>query len=189
VTHDAFNASLTPYRSRGGRPSRYSEEMARDICERISLGESLRMISRDAEMPALSVMTVWISKYPEFQVQYARAREAQADALFDEILEIADDGRNDYMLKVEGGKEAYLENGEALRRSQMRIDARKWMAGKLRPKKYGEKHIAEVSGPDGSAVQINATRTLDITGMSSDQLDALEQALMLTVDKKAEGDE
>jgi hypothetical protein len=33
----------------------------------------------------------------------------------------------------------WVANGENIRRAQLRIDARKWMAGKLRPKKYGEK--------------------------------------------------
>ena len=65
----------------------------------------------------------------------------QADALFDEILDIADDGDNDWMeRKGEDGQSlGWRENGEALRRSALRVDARKWMAGKLQPKKYSEK--------------------------------------------------
>src|SRR3546814_8525986 len=46
---------------------------------------------------------------------------------------------NDWMLRKVGEEEKWVENGEAIRRSQLRIDARKWMAGKLKPKKYGEK--------------------------------------------------
>jgi hypothetical protein len=111
------------------------------ICERISNGESLRQICDGDDMPAASTVFVWLSNDSAFSEQYARAREAQADAIFDEILLIADDGRNDWVERKdqEDANLGWRENGEAIRRSQLRIDARKWMAGKLRPKKYGDK--------------------------------------------------
>lgn len=111
------------------------------ICNRIANGESLRQIADDKDMPAASTVFVWLSDDSAFAEQYARAREAQADAIFDEILLIADDGRNDWMERKdqEDANMGWRENGEALNRSRLRIDARKWMAGKLRPKKYGEK--------------------------------------------------
>ncbi len=124
-----------------GRPTSYTEEIALAICERIADGESLRAICDDPEMPARSTIFKWLSENKAFSDQYARAREEQADALFDEILSIADDGRNDWMEKhgKDGECLGWQVNGEALRRSQLRVDARKWMASKLRPKKYGEK--------------------------------------------------
>jgi hypothetical protein len=72
---------------------------------------------------------------PEFAEQYAHARDSQADTLADEILDIADDGSNDYM----GDDETY--NGDAVARSKLRVDARKWIASKLKPKKYGDKTL------------------------------------------------
>lgn len=138
-----------------GRPTDYNEETTAIICERIASGESLRTICDDDDLPAMSTIFKWLSKHQEFTEQYTRAREAQADALFEDILPIADDGRNDWMEKKnsDGENIGWMENGEALRRSQLRIDARKWMAGKLRPKKYGDKTIH--TGSDGeSPVQV-----------------------------------
>lgn len=124
-----------------GRPSTYSQEIADTICDRIANGESLKSICEEDGLPSKSTVFKWLNEQEGFSDKYARAREAQADALFDDILSIADDGRNDWMERQddEGGNIGWRENGEALRRSQLRIDARKWMAGKLRPKKYGEK--------------------------------------------------
>ncbi|CDM57666.1 putative terminase small subunit protein [Rhizobium favelukesii] len=119
--------------------STYTEEMADIICERIANGESLKGICEDEAMPSKATVFKWLGENASFSDKYARARETQADAIFDEILSIADDGRNDWMQKNFGEESRWVENGEALRRSQLRIDARKWMAGKLRPKKYGEK--------------------------------------------------
>jgi hypothetical protein len=135
-------------RNKGGRPTTYSEEIANVICERLADGESLKAICEDKGMPSKSAVFNWLAAHSEFVDKYARAREAQADSLFDDILTIADDGRNDWMEKKNADGEAigWQENGEAIRRSQLRIEARKWMAGKLKPKKYGDKLDLNVSG-------------------------------------------
>lgn len=135
-----------------GRPSTYSEDITSAICARLAEGESLRSICRDDDMPVLSTVFLWLSKHPEFSAQYARAREAQADALFEDILEIADDARNDWMRISGDDDEGYRLNGEHVQRSRLRVDARKWMAGKLRPKAYGDKAVVEGPGEGGSHV-------------------------------------
>jgi hypothetical protein len=136
--------------------STYTEEMALLICERLSNGESLKSMCDDEDMPAKSTVFKWLAENKVFSDMYARARETQADALFDEVLSIADNGSNDWMEKNFGEDTRWVENGEALRRSQLRIDARKWMAGKLRPKKYGEK--LELSGDADSPLQVVINR-------------------------------
>lgn len=130
------------------------------ICERIADGKSLRQILEAQDMPASSTVFKWLAEDASFAEQYARARDAQADAVFDDILSIADDGRNDWMEKqdADGNNIGWLVNGEAVRRSQLRIDARKWMAGKLKPKKYGDRLDLHHSG--------------GIESMSEDQVNA-----------------
>lgn len=136
----------------------FTEEIGDAICERIALGESVRSICDDETMPSMSTVFKWLRDNKAFSQQYARAREVQADALFDDIIDIADDGRNDWMEKrnADGENIGWQENGEALRRSQLRIDARKWMAGKLRPKKYGEK-LALTDG-EGGPIKVEVVR-------------------------------
>lgn len=73
-----------------GRPSIFSEELADEICERIADGESLRSICRDDEMPSKATVFRWLAEKQDFQDQYTRAREAQADSLVDDMLDIAD---------------------------------------------------------------------------------------------------
>lgn len=130
----------------------FSNEIFDRICERIANGESLRSICEDDDMPTRSSFLRWLAdeKNADLRDRYARAREAQADRIFDEILEIADDARNDWM-ETENGP---VLNQEHVQRSRLRIDARKWMAGKLRPKVYGDKVDLTHANPDGSALQI-----------------------------------
>lgn len=102
-------------------------------------GESLRSICRSDDMPAQSTVFYWLARIEGFSEQYARAREVQADTLFDDVLEIADDSRNDWMEQHGEDAVGYKLNGDHVQRARLRIDARKWMAGKLRPKVYGDK--------------------------------------------------
>ena len=140
--------------SKPGRPDEYTTEKADEICERLAEGESLRAICRDDDMPSKATVFRWLRVHDGFSDQYARAREAQADTLFDDVLEIADDARNDWMERNGDDDQGWQLNGEHVQRTRLRIDARKWMAGKLRPKKYGEKHQLEHSGPDAGPIQM-----------------------------------
>lgn len=135
-----------------GRPSSYKQSMADSICEKIADGLSIRTICLDETMPCKSTVFKWLVDNKSFSDQYARAREAQADTLFDEILDIADDAGCDTYTDKDGNIKT---DQEVIGRSKLRVDARKWMAGKLRPKVYGDK--LELAGnPDSPlVVQIN----------------------------------
>lgn len=92
-------------------------------------------------LPNYSSIMAWIDKDKSLLDKYTRAKEAQADFMADEILDIADDATNDWMEKhdKEGGNVGYQINKEHVQRSRLRIESRKWLASKLKPKKYGEK--------------------------------------------------
>lgn len=135
------------------RQSEYKQVIADDICERIADGESLRKICLDETMPSKSTVFKWLIDCKGFSDQYARARETQADSLFDEILDIADESKLDTYTDKDGNVKT---DSEVIGRSKLRVDARKWMAGKLRPKVYGEKSTQEITGADGGPVQFTA---------------------------------
>lgn len=99
-------------------------------------------------MPAQSTVYLWVSNdHDGFSERYARAREAQAHFLADEILEIADDGSNDWTERQQGEDAITVVDHEHIQRSKVRIDARKWLMAKMAPKRYGDK--LAVTGADG----------------------------------------
>ena len=122
-----------------GRPSTYSDELADRICEMLVEGNSLNSICKIDGMPNISTVFRWLRTMPEFATSYARARDEQAETHWDEIIDIADDGTNDWMEKLDGdGKPAgYILNGEAVQRSKLRVHARMWVAARMKPRKYG----------------------------------------------------
>lgn len=138
-----------------GRPSDYSLELASDICSRIADGESLKAICAPDEMPDKATVYRWLAVNSEFRDLYARAREDQADTLADEILEISDDGTNDWMQRNHGEDDpGWVVNGEHIQRSRLRVDARKWIAAKLKPRKYGEFARTELTGEGGGPIPV-----------------------------------
>jgi hypothetical protein len=124
------------------RPSLYTPELAQSICDMLSIGRSLNSICKDDDMPSISTVMSWLAKseqgnqeFEGFLDSYLRAREAQADTIFDECLDIADDSGCD--IKLDKHNEIVID-GEAIQRAKLRIDTRMRMAGKLKPKKYGD---------------------------------------------------
>lgn len=134
-----------------GRPTIYSESLAAEICSQLADGLSLVKICSEDAMPAKTTVYRWLLDNEQFRDMYARAREDQADTLADEIIDIADDGANDTYTK--DGVE--LTNQDVIARSRLRVDARKWIAAKLKPKKYGDTIRNEHSGPDGSPIVLS----------------------------------
>ena len=107
----------------------------------------MRSICRDDAMPSLASIFLWLGKYPEFSEQYTRAREAQAESHADQIVEIADDDKIDPNHK------------------RIMVDARKWVASKLKPKRYGDKLDLEHKGEVG--LTVNVVRMTDADNQSA----------------------
>ena len=142
-----------------GRPTDYSPELADRICARLAEGESVRSIGRDETMPATSTIFLWLRAHKDFSEQYAIAKEESADALVEDIIDIADNQVSQPLL-VDGvpvmvdDKPVMIIDNVSVNHAKLRVDARKWTASKLKPKKYGEKVQSEVSGPGGGPVRV-----------------------------------
>ena len=134
--------------------SSFTQKMADIICERIAKGESLRKICLDENMPAHSTILKWLRDIDGFSSQYARAREDQAEFYLDEIIAISDESSQDKIANEDGTERT---DSEAIQRSKLKVDTRKWVMSKLAPKKYGDKIQQEIVGANGGAIQVNTT--------------------------------
>ena len=156
---------VAPKKNPVGAPTTYNSHIAFVLCTRIAEGESLREIVKETGMPDRSTVYDWLLRHPEFADQYARAREEQADTLADEIIAIADE-QPEIIAVVDKKTGALIEHkldGAFLQWQKNRIEARKWTAMKLKPKKYGDR--VAVEGVEGGAAikteDTNANKFLD----------------------------
>jgi hypothetical protein len=95
------------------------------------------------KVPSHTTVENWLHEDKEFLARYARAKEEQADFLVEEMLQIADDSSEDEIfIEAEDGSGLTAKrvfNKEFCARSRLRVDTRKFIAAKLKPKKYGDK--------------------------------------------------
>jgi hypothetical protein len=126
----------------GGRPSKYSLELAQKICKKIATcTDSLAKIcASDPDFPTRETIYAWRLDHKGFSDMYADSKRAQAELLVEEIIEISDNTYNDTIVRVnKDGSESESCNHEWVARSRLKVDTRKWIACKLLPKVYGEK--------------------------------------------------
>ena len=160
-----------------GRHTTFTQELADEICERSAEGEPLREICRDDHMPAWRTVYCWREQFPEFDTAIARARNIGEEALLEDTLPIADDGRNDWIERENKrtGKTFVALNDEAIARSKLRIETRLKLLAKWNPKRWGERISQEISNPDGS-----------LQGMNSEQMAAKLESIAQAAAKRKE---
>jgi hypothetical protein len=145
-------------RKKMGRPTKYSDELAAIILTRIAEGESLNKITKEDGMPSHATVYLWLLQKPDFSESYVRAREDQAETLADEIVAIADappaeitDDKG--VTRTDSGWVTWQRN---------RVDARKWVAAKLKPKKYGDRltHAGDAENPVAVKTDLTVFETI-----------------------------
>lgn len=131
-----------PAPAKRGRPSSHTPALAAAVCEALMNGQSLRTVCAQPGMPAVSTVLRWIhDDLAGFRSQYARAREVQAELYADDVVHLADTTLHAVKRTVKGkGKKRQVEEvfGDAVERSRLMVEARKWYASKVAPKKFGE---------------------------------------------------
>lgn len=121
------------------RPSSFNQKTADSICERLASGLSLREICRNKGMPSKATVFKWLGENSTFSDQYARAREAQADLLVDEMVAIADQPKLGTKRKRTSDGKVEETTFDMTEHRRLQIETRKWVAARMRPKKYGDK--------------------------------------------------
>lgn len=133
-----------------GRPSSFTQEIADEICERLSNGEPLAAICRDDHMPGVRTVYDWSEAHEKLSADIAGARARGFDKIAADCLDIADDGSNDYVVKKRPDGEEYdAFDAEHVQRSKLRIETRLKLLAKWDPKRYGEKAEVKHSGDVG----------------------------------------
>ena len=118
----------------------YSKEQIKtifaSICTKLTEGNSLRSVLKQKGMPSYETFYKWLKKDILKSKQYTHACEVRAEKIFEDILSISDSTKDDKIID-DDGKE--IVNHNVIQRDRLRVDARKWMLGKMNPKKYSDK--------------------------------------------------
>lgn len=145
-----------------GKPSTFTQELADEICARLTTGEPLAQICRDEGMPAVRTVSDWRKAHDDFATAYAEARQEGFDAIAADALRIADTPIDGIIEKLEMVDVPNPDKpGEVLRRElqvverrredmlghrKLQVDTRLKLLAKWDPNRYGERLHTEHSG-------------------------------------------
>lgn len=118
-----------------GRPEIWSQELADKVCQEIAHGKSMRTVCAPDDMPAMATLFRWLRTHEEFREQYARATEERTEAFAEETIDISDDS----LTLAQGAFDNPKLAGSLVQAQRLRVDTRKWIMAKMKPKKYGDK--------------------------------------------------
>jgi hypothetical protein len=131
----------------------YTPEWSDKFCALVAGGKSVSSICKQPDMPSKQTIFTWLRVHPDFLKAYQIATEERAEGYADEIIDIADDSVNDFVSDGEGGTRVDLEH---IARARLRVDSRKWICGKMKPKKYGDKVETTHEAGDSLAALLQA---------------------------------
>jgi len=145
-----------------GRPTIYSEEVAAEVCNRLAAGESLRQICRDEHLPAEATIRLWaIGDRDGFSARYTQARELGFLSMADEIIEIADDGTNDWVTReTEKGRKIVEIDHEHVSRSNLRVSTRRWLLERVMQTQFGASMA--VTGKGGGPIETKDISAIEV---------------------------
>tara|TARA_Y100000361_G_scaffold140337_1_gene144338 strand:+ start:326 stop:769 length:444 start_codon:yes stop_codon:yes gene_type:complete len=136
-------------KSKGGRPTIFTDDVADLICEGIAEGKSMVSITKKNGMPKPRTVYRWIRENPVFRQNYENAKEDQADAFVEEMRDIS--------LKADS---------DSVQVARLQIDVMKWTASKFKNKRYGDK------------LTTDNTNTTNLDNLSEEELDKKVKALI-----------
>jgi hypothetical protein len=149
-----------------GRPSTYDPLIAHAVLWEIAHGKPISSFRHDPRYPTVQTIYEWGQQFAEFGEGLQRARETASHVFASEGVEIADDTSRD---TIDG-----MPNNAAIGRDRLRIESRRWLAGKYNPAAYADKQLH--TGPDGqSAIQIEHSYRFD--QLDPDELQTLRRLL------------
>ncbi len=132
--------------------------------------------------PTARTVAQWLSEDASLSQMYARAKAAQADFIADQIRKIADECRIGEKVTVKETKDGTFTEtvrADMVERARLQIDARKWLAAKLAPNKYGEKSQitanVNVEHSIGGIIDSVMGHTKPLVALDAETVEALPQ--------------
>ena len=138
----------------------YSADLADRVCELILDGLSPEKIGQMSDMPSKRTIFNWLNEKEEFRQKYEIARMMKAEDWAHEIIEIADDTSQDWIITEDGAR---VVDHDHISRVRERIGVRKWLMSKWLPQKYGDRVTADVT-VRGDVKELSNRELLAIAG-------------------------
>jgi hypothetical protein len=140
----------------------YSEAIATEICERISVGELLLDICDDENMPTMRRCNQWLKEHSDFAALYRDSIGDRLNIFEEQVIKIADDMQHDFKTIIKNGKERRVVDPDVIMRAKLRIEVRFKHLRAMKPERWGEQ----------STLNVKQSDPLDLDNMTTEELAA-----------------
>jgi hypothetical protein len=140
----------------------YSDELAQEIAERVSVGELLINVCLDDHLPSMRQTNRWLHEHAEFAQLYQSAINDRLNCFEEQVIQIADDMRHDFKTVYKNGQEKRVPDPEMVARAKLRIEVRFRHLKAGRPQKWC----------DAATLTVKNADPFDTSNLSLDQLEA-----------------
>lgn len=146
---------LAKKRDKPGRPSEYTPENEKAVLMWIATGNSVNSLKDEPDLVSPATVYRWMWEHDEFREKYLEAQKIRCYAMSEEIFDIADDGQNDWMEKLDknGDSIGWTVNGEHVQRSRLRAQVRQWHLERINGRIFGDKKQIDHGVKEGSALE------------------------------------
>jgi hypothetical protein len=136
------NQENLPKKHAGGRPSKYTPELAALICKRVATNHigTAKLCKIHDDLPDDTTIYEWRYERPEFSRMYAEAKIKQSELLAERLIDLAEEKA--YYIDAEGNERV---DGGFIQSQRLQVDTTKWIAAKLLPKVYGDKQQTDIT--------------------------------------------
>jgi hypothetical protein len=138
----------------------YSEELATEICGRISAGELLINVCAEPDMPTVKRCNEWLKLHSDFKALYDESIQDRLLIFEEELIQISDFMKDDFKTVIKNGKERRVVDPEVIARAKLRVESRFRYLRAYKPERWGETSTIITKSVD------------DFDGLSLDELDA-----------------
>jgi hypothetical protein len=155
---DKSGDNVIPLRKMGRPPFQWTPELEDFVISCILANKSMREIEilgieefGKGAFPSSMTIKNYLASNDEFFARYTRAKDLSQDFMAEDLIDIIDGRHPDFV-------------NEDLAQRKESMEARKWVMGKLRRKKWGEVKTTELTGADGAPLlqpQVLNTRQMD----------------------------
>jgi hypothetical protein len=153
----------------------YDSELADVVLHLVSSGLSLAKISEMEGMPTAFAVINWTIRNDEFGRSYMRALVNKAQVWADEVMDIADDSRNDWIERERENGSTWLEfDHDHAKRVQLRVESRKWYLSKIMPKQFGDAALLKLADSEGNRLPSLAP-SINLIGIARVRANAIEE--------------
>jgi hypothetical protein len=139
----------------------YTHELAEEICLRLSNGQHMTDICKLDHMPHIRTAYYWQKEFPDFDEAVKAARKIGSEAIIGKIVKVADQE---------------VINPLEVSSLNMKVKIWQWLASKYNKEDYGDFKQTE----NRTTIEEKKTAVLDVSGMSDEELEVLENALKKT---------